>query len=428
MRQQLKWLRNGAFCAICPVRGYSMFCPTPWVWCPTPYMKMAVLSLILIPLTLAYAIVRYRLMDVDIIFRRGYAYTLATLCVLAAFYAIVFSLGSLVQKNFRDVGNTGLIIVMLMATFLFQPIRDWIQERLDKHFYQDRYDYRRTLVEFARELSSETDMMAMLASVAERLIPTLVGPPRGLLPGRRSGVRARRKYRLVMTKGRIQEAPREPGFEFPQLGTAPAVPVLRAHPAPAGRGFAWAGRPRCGVPSRSSISLTICRAPCAGRTIAYMGVSRTADGDYLSSVDVELLVTLSRLRRHRHRERRALPLAAAQGGRERAAEGVQREHRRVDQRRHSGGGPRGPRGELEHADRAVERDLAREGAVGRRWPSCFPPTWPSSSSACAAKPASTTSTSSRCARTATAAMQRERQWARQTATATATAGHSARRR
>ena len=37
----------------------------------------------LIPLTLAYAIVRYRLMDVDILFRRGYAYTLATLCVLA---------------------------------------------------------------------------------------------------------------------------------------------------------------------------------------------------------------------------------------------------------------------------------------------------------------------------------------------------------
>ena len=140
---------------------------------PNAYMKMTVLFLILIPLTLAYAIVRYRLMDVDIIFRRGFAYTLATLCVLAAFYALVFSLGSMVQKNFRDVGSTGLIIVMLMATFLFQPIRDWIQERLDRHFYQDRYDYRRTLVEFARELSSETDMMAMLASVAERLIPTL---------------------------------------------------------------------------------------------------------------------------------------------------------------------------------------------------------------------------------------------------------------
>ncbi len=86
----------------------------------------------LIPLTLAYAIVRYRLMDVDILFRRGYAYTLATLCVLAGFYGIVFSLGSLVQKNFKDLGNTGLMTVMLIAAFLFQPIRNWIQERLDR--------------------------------------------------------------------------------------------------------------------------------------------------------------------------------------------------------------------------------------------------------------------------------------------------------
>ena len=124
----------------------------------------------LIPLTLAYAIVRYRLMDVDIIFRRGYAYTLATLCVLAAFYALVFSLGSLVQQNFKDVGITGLMTVMLMTAFLFQPIRDWIQERLDRHFYRDRYDYRRTLVEFARELSSETDLDDDAGSVGERLL------------------------------------------------------------------------------------------------------------------------------------------------------------------------------------------------------------------------------------------------------------------
>ena len=62
---------------------------------------------------------------------------------------------------------------MLMAAFLFQPIRNWIQERLDRHFYRDRYDYRRTLVEFARELSSETDLDTMLSSVGDRLLQTL---------------------------------------------------------------------------------------------------------------------------------------------------------------------------------------------------------------------------------------------------------------
>jgi two-component system, NtrC family, sensor kinase len=288
-RQQLKWLRNGAFCAIVP---FAVFYVAPFSLglVPNAYMKMAVLSLVLLPLTLAYAIVRYRLMDVDIIFRRGYAYTLATLCVLATFYAIVFSLGSLVQKNFRDVGNTGLIIVMLMATFLFQPIRDWIQERLDKHFYQDRYDYRRTLVEFARELSSETDMMATLASVADRLISTLSVRHVAFFLTEECGAEPAH-YRLVMTKGRAQEPPAELDLSF--LNWNLPQPYL----------FFERTRHQLDAVSRgwpASVRRTIAELdltyylPCTvrGRTIAYMGVSRTADGDYLSSVDVELLVTL----------------------------------------------------------------------------------------------------------------------------------------
>src|SRR4030095_6272339 len=172
VRQQLKWLRNGAFWGIVP---FATFYVLPYVLgaVPNSYMKMSVLSVMLIPLTLAYAIVRYPLMDVDIIFRRGYAYTLATLCVMAGFYAIVLSLGSMVKQFYQDLGNTGLMTVMLITAFLFQPIRNWMQERLDRHFYRDRYDYRRTLVEFARELNSETDLDAMLASAGERLLQTL---------------------------------------------------------------------------------------------------------------------------------------------------------------------------------------------------------------------------------------------------------------
>ncbi len=181
VRQQLKWLRNGVICGILP---FALLYAVPYALgaVPNDYLKLTVYSLVLMPLSLAYAIVRYRLMDVDILFRRAYAYTLATLCVLAAFYSLVFGLASLVQKNFKDLGNTGLITVMLIATFLFQPIRNWIQERLDRYFYEDRYDYRRTLVEFARELSSETDLDDMLGSVGERLLKTLQIKTPGLLP------------------------------------------------------------------------------------------------------------------------------------------------------------------------------------------------------------------------------------------------------
>jgi two-component system NtrC family sensor kinase len=305
VRQQLKWLRNGAFSGILP---FALFYVLPYSVgiIPNAYMKMSVLALTLVPLTLAYAIVRYRLMDVDILFRRGYAYTLATLCVLAGFYGIVFSLASLAQKNFKDLTTSGLVAIMLMAAFLFQPVRNWIQERLDRYFYRDRYDYRQTLVEFARELSSETNLDAMLSAVAERLRHTLYirhlafflsdenseeKAPRFYL---KMGVGLKDRHGRPIASGEsldltfLDQAVRnggegsnEPPYLFFGRTRYLVDAVSRAMPASERQ-------------SISDLDLTY-YLPCAvrGRTIAFLGVSRTEDGDFLSSVDVELLQTLS---------------------------------------------------------------------------------------------------------------------------------------
>src|SRR5713226_4909181 len=303
VRQQLKWLRNGAFCGILP---FALFYVLPYSlgMIPNWYMKMSVLSLTLVPLTLAYAIARYRLMDVDILFRRGYAYTLATLCVLAGFYAIVFSLASLVQKNFKDLGQGGLITVMLVAAFLFQPIRNWIQERLDRYFYRDRYDYRQTLVEFARELSSETDIDAMLAAVAERLRHTLYIRHLAFFLADENGEENATRFGLKMGVG-LKDRNGRPIASSESLDLSFLTESVRK-----GGGselpYLFFGRTRYMVDAvsrampaseRQTISdldLTY-YLPCTvrGRTIAYLGVSRTEDGDFLSSVDVELLLTLS---------------------------------------------------------------------------------------------------------------------------------------
>ncbi len=294
VRQQLKWLRNGTFCGILP---FTVLYVLPYAlgMLPNRYLRLSVLSLALIPLTLAYAIARYRLMDVDILFRRGYAYTLATLCVLAAFYGIVFSLGSLVQKNFKDVGNTGLIAVMLIAAFLFQPIRNWIQERLDKHFYRDRYDYRRTLVEFARELGSETDLDAMLSSVGERLLQTLsIKHMAVFLAEERPGEKPAFYLKMSMgSRRRPSELSNDEldlsflNWDLPQ----PYIFFERTRHQLDAISRGWPATVRRTI---AELDMTY-YIPCTvrGRTIAFLGVSRAEDGEFLSTVDVELLTTIS---------------------------------------------------------------------------------------------------------------------------------------
>jgi len=223
---------------------------------------------------------------------------LATLCVLAAFYGIIFSLASLVQKNFQDLGNTGLITVMLAAAFLFQPLRNWIQERLDRYFYRDQYDYRRTLVEFARELSAETDLETMLRSVADRLMQTLSISHLAFFLREDPGGEERSIFRLRMGAGLRDRntrpiTPNDP-LDLSFLTWRRDQPYLfferTRHMLDAVSG-AWPAPVRRTI---EDLDLTY-YVPCVahGSTVAYLGVSRTTDGDFLSSVDIELLLTLS---------------------------------------------------------------------------------------------------------------------------------------
>ena len=302
VRQQLKWLRNGAVCGAVPF-GALYALPYALGAIPGYYQALSVLSMVLIPLTLAYAIVRYRLMDVDILFRRGYAYTLATLCVLASFYGIIFSLGTLVSKRFTgpgvpgkfsDPSNMTSLVVMLTAAFLFQPIRNRIQEWLDKYFYSEQYDYRRTLVEFARELGSQMDLDTMLASVGERLVKTLSIQHLGFFLAEDGP--AGSVFRL---NSRMGTNPRLPAGDEDALDLS-----FLDWKLPESYLFFERTRHQLDAVSRSwpaSVRRTIAELdftyylPCKvhGRTIAYIGVSRTLDGEYLSSVDVELLLTLT---------------------------------------------------------------------------------------------------------------------------------------
>ena len=172
LRQQLKWVTGGALAGILP---FLFLYVVPYFLgvVPRPWMNFSAVSLVLIPLCFGYAIIRYRLMDVDIIFKRGLAYTAATGGVVAVYVALVALVGALFHTAWPS-GIVGEVIAIVVAAFLFQPFRDWIQVRLDRFFYRDRLDYRRTLIEFGRTLTSEVRLDPMLASVMDRISQALL--------------------------------------------------------------------------------------------------------------------------------------------------------------------------------------------------------------------------------------------------------------
>src|SRR2546426_3704048 len=171
LRQQLKWLTGGTLLGSLP---FSLLYIGPFVFnsASQGWMKFSALSLVLIPLCFGYAIIRYRLMDVDIIFKRGLAYTAATAGVLVVFFALIGLIGLVFHTQAN--GKWGGVLAIVIAASIFEPFRQWFQGRLDRFFYRDRLDYRRTLIEFGSALTNEVRLDPMLSSVLDRISQTLL--------------------------------------------------------------------------------------------------------------------------------------------------------------------------------------------------------------------------------------------------------------
>ena len=153
-RQQLKWLWRGALLAVLP---FTLLYAIPFlldVRMPSLLTKLAGLSLVFLPLTFAWAIVRYRLMDTDLIFKRGVAYTLATGLILGGYFGVIAIIADVVHQRLPEtMREWALVVAILVTAAVFDPLKRRIQEWVDRAFDRQRYDYRKALVEFGRGLS-----------------------------------------------------------------------------------------------------------------------------------------------------------------------------------------------------------------------------------------------------------------------------------
>ena len=282
LRQQVKWLTAGTLAGSLPFILLYII-PYDFNAATLPWMQFSALSLVLIPLCFGYAIIRYRLMDVDIIFKRGLAYTAATAAVAAIYFALVALIAEIFHA--QTSGPVAGMIAIVIAAFLFQPFREGIQARLDRFFYRDRLDYRRTLIEFGSTLTNEVRLEPMLGSVMDRVSQTL----------------------LVDRLAIFVEDPQRPG----EMRLARSMGVRLAEPLDLS--FIASTRPEFlrgplffeSSRSAQEVDDTVRRTleqldlnyfiPCRIRehTVAVLGLGKTVDGDFLSSDDFELVQTIA---------------------------------------------------------------------------------------------------------------------------------------
>ena len=284
LKHQLKWLTRGTLVALIPFAAiYAV--PYSLGVVPRAWMNLSALSLIFLPVTFGYAILHYRLMDVDIIFRRGIAYTLATAAIAGSYFAVIALFADVFRNHIGITSHTGWILAIVVTAVLFQPVVNWIQARLERFFNRQRYDYRRTLLDFARESTSEVNADRLLDQVTRRLAETL-GVER-VAVFRPAGSSEPEKFVLAKSLGFKASGALDLSFLDPG----------RAELRKGYLFFDSVRRPLNVSPAaRSAIERLDLHYylpfKVKERTLGYLGMGKTRRGDFLSSEDVDLLHTI----------------------------------------------------------------------------------------------------------------------------------------
>lgn len=132
------------------------------------YSPVYLLTLIW-PISLAYAIVKHRFMNVDVIIRKGVAYAVMSGFVIAAYFILVVGIGQVFITLAGTQSQLVIIISTLLIALAFNPVRQRVKEFIDRRFYPARYTYRESLRKFSHELVNIVDLQKLLNMLVEFL-------------------------------------------------------------------------------------------------------------------------------------------------------------------------------------------------------------------------------------------------------------------
>jgi len=310
VRQRIKWTMWGTIAAVTPVIIYQIarhFVPS----LAEDYLSSALttLPLVLIPLSFGHSVVRYRLMDVDVVVRRALVYALTTVAIAMMIGTVALGLVFLAVGNnlsTTEITLRALVAIIAMAgiVLLSEPLKKFLQERADRFFYGERYDLRQGLLDFGRTLSATTALEPLLNALTERLQQVLdvqkmavfiedAELPEHYKIAKSVGVSENYKMpsdfrQMIRQKSAEKGIVRADELDLPEEDL---IEELTFEKTTLKEKIEKFGRNARSI-QRQELHYFV---PCVvrGKMVAVLGLGRASDGSLLSSEDLEILQTVS---------------------------------------------------------------------------------------------------------------------------------------
>jgi hypothetical protein len=168
-REQIKWI---AFAASVVGLLYlitmvsSLTYSGPWGGAGTPLwlgllQQASLVSFTAVPIAVGFAVLKYRLYNIDLLINRTLVYGSLTATLVALYFGGIVVLQGVFVALTGEQSTLAVVASTLLIAALFNPLRRRMQDFIDRRFYRNKYDARKTLEGFSARLRDETDLSAL---------------------------------------------------------------------------------------------------------------------------------------------------------------------------------------------------------------------------------------------------------------------------
>ena len=151
----------------------GMWATVSSVWYSVVAPQVVIPFFILFPLSIAYAIVRYRLFQLERLISQGMVYSTLTAFLALLYFALLTFTQTVSQELFGQPPPLLAFASVLLVAVLFEPLRSRLQSVVDRTFYRERVSYRRFLADFAHSLRTAVSLDDTLVQLVERVSETM---------------------------------------------------------------------------------------------------------------------------------------------------------------------------------------------------------------------------------------------------------------
>jgi hypothetical protein len=134
---------------------------------------LLILSIMAIPLSIAIAILRHRLFDIDVIIRKTLVYAVLSGLTGLLFVGSILILQSIFNFLLGEQSQAAIVLSTLLSAVLFTPLRIRVQSLIDQRFFRQKYDAEKLMEAFARRTRDETDLEGLSGYLLEVVNETL---------------------------------------------------------------------------------------------------------------------------------------------------------------------------------------------------------------------------------------------------------------